>query len=136
MPDESSSKNSPANVRATILVVEDESHTLRLLKMVFLQNGYEVLTAADGEDAIEVFRAHKLRIDVVFLDLGLPKISGENVFLKIKEENPNVCIVIGTGFLEPEVKTEMVRAGVKRFFLKPYMFDEIIEAVEGLIETA
>ena len=44
------------------------------------QHDYEVLTAIDSENAIEAFYAHKLQVDIVFLDLGLPKISGENVF--------------------------------------------------------
>ena len=128
------SSNQRATSRGTILVVEDEQLMLRLLKRTFSQQGYEVLTAADGEEAIEVYRSHKEEIDVVLLDIGLPKISGANVFLKMKEEKPDVRVVIASGYLEPQVKVEMLRAGVKHFFSKPYIFQEIIDAFESLIK--
>ena len=130
----SSSSNQTANRRGTILVVEDEQLVLRLLKRILSQEGYEVLTAADGEEAIEVFRSHKEEIDGVLLDIGLPKLSGVNVFQKMKEDNPDLRVVIASGYLAPEVKTEMVRAGVKHFFSKPYIFQEIIDAFGSLIE--
>ena len=130
----SSSKNQTDNAQGTILVVEDEPLMLRVLKRSFLQQGYQVFTAADGEEAIEVYRAHMREIDGVLLDIGLPKISGVNVFLKIKEDNPDVRVIIASGYLEPQVKAEMIRAGVKHFFLKPYMFQEIIDAFGSLIE--
>ena len=128
------SSNQRATSRGTILVVEDEQLMLRLLKRTFSQQGYAVLTAADGEEAIEVYRSHKEEIDVVLLDIGLPKISGANVFLKMKEEKPDVRVVIASGYLEPQVKVEMLRAGVKHFFSKPYIFQEIIDAFESLIK--
>ena|SRR2546422_8259291 len=128
------SSNQRATSRGTILVVEDEQLMLRLLKRTFSQQGYEVLTAADGEEAIEVYRSHKEEIDVVLLDIGLPKISGANVFLKMKDEKPDVRVVIASGYLEPQVKVEMLRAGVKHFFSKPYIFQEIIDAFESLIK--
>jgi two-component system, cell cycle sensor histidine kinase and response regulator CckA len=123
-----SSKNQSGNRQGTILVVEDEQLMLRLLKRTFLQQGYEVFTASDGEEAIDLYCARKREIDGVLLDIGLPKISGVNVFLKMKEENPDVRVVIASGYLEPNVKTQMVRAGVKHFFSKPYIFQEIIDA--------
>jgi two-component system cell cycle sensor histidine kinase/response regulator CckA len=133
-PEGSSSSNQSANTRGTILVVEDEQLMLRVLKRTFSQQGYEVFTAADGEEAIEVYRSHKKEIDVVLLDIGLPKISGVIVFRKMKEDNPDVRIVIASGYLEPQVKAEMLRAGVKHFFLKPYMFQDIIDTFQTLIE--
>lgn len=114
--------------------MEDEQLMLRVLKRTFSQQGYEVFTAADGEEAIEVYRSHKKEIDVVLLDIGLPKISGVIVFRKMKEDNPDVRIVIASGYLEPQVKAEMLRAGVKHFFLKPYMFQDIIDTFQTLIE--
>jgi len=128
------SKAQPAARRGTILVVEDEELMLRLLKRVLSQQDFEVFTAADGEEAIEIYRAHKQEIDVVLLDLGLPKISGVEVFFKMKEENPNVRVVVASGFLEPEAKAEIARAGVSHFFLKPYIFEELIDALRSMIE--
>ncbi len=83
--------------RGTILIVEDEQVMLRLVEKVLLQHGYQVLVASDGEEAIEVYRRHKLGIDVVLLDVDLPKLTGWDVLLKMKEENPDVRVVIATG---------------------------------------
>jgi two-component system, cell cycle sensor histidine kinase and response regulator CckA len=121
--------------RGTILIVEDEQLMLRLLEKVLSQHGYQVLVTSDGEEAIEVYRRHKLGIDVVLLDVGLPKLTGWNVLLKMKEENPGVRVVIATGFLEPKMKTEMFRAGVKHFVVKPYMLDEVVETLQSLIDA-
>jgi two-component system, cell cycle sensor histidine kinase and response regulator CckA len=68
-----------------------------LLKETLSRQHYRVLTAFDGDEAVKVYKAHKKEIDVILLDLGLPKISGVDVFLKIKEENPNVRVVVMTG---------------------------------------
>jgi two-component system, cell cycle sensor histidine kinase and response regulator CckA len=118
----------------TILIVEDERLMLRLVEKVLLQHGYQVLVASDGEEAIEVYRRHKLEIDVVLLDVDLPKLTGWDVLLKMKEENPDVRVVIATGFLEPKMKTEMFRVTVKHFVDKPYMLDEVVETLQSLID--
>jgi two-component system cell cycle sensor histidine kinase/response regulator CckA len=119
----------------TILIVEDERLMLRLVEKVLLQHGYQVLVASDGEEAIEVYRRHKLEIDVVLLDVDLPKLTGWDVLLKMKEENPDVRVVIATGFLEPKMKTEMFRVTVKHFVDKPYMLDEVVETLQTLIDA-
>ena len=123
------------NGRGTILIVEDEQLMLRLVEKVLLQHGYQVLVASDGEEAIEVYRRHKLEIDVVLLDVGLPKLTGWDVLLKMKEENPDVRVVIATGFLEPKMKTEMSRVTVKHFIDIPYMLDEVVETLQSLIDA-
>jgi CheY-like chemotaxis protein len=121
--------------RGTILIVEDEQVMLRLVEKVLLQHGYQVLVASDGEEAIEVYRRHKLEIDVVLLDVDLPKLTGWDVLLKMKEENPDVRVVIATGFLEPKMKTAMSRVTVKHFVDKPYMLDEVVETLQSLIDA-
>lgn len=82
----------------TIRIVEDEHLMLRLLKKFFTRNGYRVLSASDGEQAVEIYRHQKPRIDVVLLDMRLPKMSGSEVFRHLKEENTAVKVVMATGF--------------------------------------
>jgi two-component system, cell cycle sensor histidine kinase and response regulator CckA len=118
----------------TILVVEDEKHMSHLLEKVLSRHGWQVLVASDGEQAIEAYRSQKLAIDVVLLDVGLPKIPGLQVLSKIKAENPGVRVVIASGYLEPKTKTEMAGAGVKHFVNKPYMLDEVVQTIQSLIE--
>ena len=122
------------NGRGTILVVEDERNMMKLLYKVLEQHGYKILTASDGETAVETYQHSKKAIDVVLLDLGLPKMTGREVLRHIKNENPDAKVVIASGYLEPEVKSEIDRAGVKYFLSKPYRPDEVVQALQSLIE--
>jgi len=136
--DRSPERDSPAtqtnNAPGTFLIVEDEQLVLRLLEKVLLDHGSKVFTAADGEEAIAVYRRHKQEINVVLLDMGLPKIAGWEVLLEMKKENPDVCAVIATGYLKPEAKTKLYRAGVKHFVNKPYMPENVVEILQSLVE--
>ena len=122
------------NGRGTILVVEDERNMMKLLYKVLEQHGYKILTASDGETAVETYQHSKKAIDVVLLDLGLPKMTGREVLRHIKNENPDAKVVIASGYLEPGVKSEIDRAGVKYFLSKPYRPDEVVQALQSLIE--
>jgi DNA-binding response OmpR family regulator len=134
IPEPSLSRNQRANAPRTILVVEDEQLMLHLLEKFLSRQGYQVLVASDGEQAIEAYCHHKTEIDVVLLDVGLPKVKGMDVLLKMKDENPGVRVVIASGYLEPKVKTEMYRAGVNDFVDKPYMLPELLETLRSLTE--
>ena len=123
------------NGHGTILVVEDEQLMLRLLEKFLSQQGYQVLIASDGEEAVEVYHLHRLEIDVVLLDVGLPKLTGWDVLLKMKEDNPDVKVVIATGYLAPKMKTDMLRIAVKHFVDKPYVLDELVETIQSLIDA-
>ena len=122
------------NGNGTILLVEDEKNMLDLLEKNLVRHGYQVLAAADGETALNIYRRSKEAIDVVLLDIGLPKVAGGDVLLKIKNENPDVKVVIASGYLEPKLKSEIDRAGVKHFLSKPYRPDEVVRTLQSLIE--
>jgi CheY-like chemotaxis protein len=121
---------------ATALVVEDEEAVLHLLRNLLAERGYRVLTAVDGEEATARYRRSAEDIDVVLLDLDLPKISGAEVLRKIRAKNPGARVVVTSGYLEPELKAALAREGVSRFIHKPYLPQEIIAALEDLPETA
>lgn len=132
---EKTSSETMAQGHHSILIVEDERLMLRLLEKFFSQHGYHVLVAADGEHAIEVYRCYKHRIDAVLLDVGLPKITGGEVFRRLKEEDTAVKVVIASGHLAANRKTDMAFAGVKRFVNKPYVLDELLEVFQNVIEN-
>jgi signal transduction histidine kinase len=119
--------------KATVLVVEDEPPMVRLLKSVLTRKGYRVLTAMDGMEAIDLYRQHGDDIDVVLMDLGLPKISGWEVIRAMEEQNPGVKIIITTGYLEPEVKPKLVVSQVKAYIHKPYTVEEVLKTLESTL---
>ena len=122
------------NGHGTILLVEDEKNMLDLLEKTLVRHGYQVLAAADGKKALEIYRHYKQNIDIVLLDTGLPKIGGQDVLLKMKNENPDLKVIITSGYLDPKLKSELERAGVKYFLQKPYMPDEVVKTLQSLIE--
>jgi len=120
----------------TALVIEDEEAVLHLLRNILAERGYRVLTAMDGETAVQMYRHHKETIDVVLLDLDLPRISGTEVLRKIRAEDSNARVVVTSGYLEPELKSALIREGVGQFIHKPYMPDEVVAALEDASGSA
>jgi two-component system cell cycle sensor histidine kinase/response regulator CckA len=118
----------------TVLLVEDEKNMLDLLEKILLRHGYQVLAATNGETALDICQRHKETIDAVLLDIGLPKLAGQDVLRKMKQEKPDVKIVIASGYLEPELKSEIDRAGVKNFLQKPYLPNEVIKIFQSVID--
>jgi len=123
-----------ASPQGTVLVVEDDEAMVYLLRKLLPQSGYQILTATDGAQAIDLYLNHKEEIDVVLLDLGLPKVTGLEVIHKLKELKPGVKILVATGYLEPELKSEIFRAGVKDCINKPYLVHDVVERLGSLIE--
>lgn len=120
-------------VQRTVLVVEDEEHTARLLKTVLMRRGSTVLVALDGQAALETFQSRWRDIDAVLLDIGLPKIPGWEVMRRMKEINPAVKIIVASGNIAPELRADMHRVGVSHFVDKPYTFEGVAEKLEDLI---
>jgi two-component system cell cycle sensor histidine kinase/response regulator CckA len=123
-----------SNGKATVLLVEDEEHMLYLLEKILSKHGYKVLKTSDGETAIKNYQRYKETIDIVLLDIGLPKIAGRDVLSEMKQANPNVKICVVSGYLEPELQLEIDRMGVKHFLRKPYTPDEVVTTIQSLIE--
>ena len=121
------------NHSRTILVVEDERLMRRLLERILCKNDTSVLLAADGQEAVDIYRDHEREISVVLLDLGLPKLSGWEVFKNLKQQNPDVCVIVASGYLDPDVKSRMYDAGVQHFIEKPYKLNELLATLHGVI---
>jgi two-component system, cell cycle sensor histidine kinase and response regulator CckA len=121
------------NGQKTLLLVEDEEMMVLLLQKTFAKHGYKVLVALDGEEALDLFHRHKHEIDVVMLDIGLPKTAGWDVILKMKEEDPDVNVVVSSGYIDPEFRSRMHQAGVKDFIDKPYTPAAVVETLEVVL---
>jgi len=119
--------------KGSILLVEDENMLLDLLKMLLEEKGYSVLTARDGREAIEVFKQYKDTISLVFSDLGLPRLGGWEAFLKMRKFNPHLKAILAGGYVEPKIKSEILRAGAIDLIQKPYNPSEILSTVEKII---
>jgi two-component system cell cycle sensor histidine kinase/response regulator CckA len=133
IPERAPAKNE-LECQRTILIVDDEPIMLRVLDQYFSDCGYRVLLAADGRQGMDVYRKHRSQIDVVLLDIDLPIVPGEALFEAMRNDNPAINVVIGTGFVDETKKNEMIAAGVKGFVNKPYVLNELLEICGGLRE--
>ena len=129
----SSRSETSTDEQGTLLIVEDDPLMLRLMEKILSHYRYRVFAAADGEEAIEIYRRRKEEIDVVLLDIGLPRIPGWDVLVKLKAENPHVRVVIASGFLESAMKKTMHSTGVKHFIKKPYLIDDMVKILQSLV---
>ncbi len=124
---------------STVLLVEDEKAMLQLLGNGLSREGYGVLTATDGAGAIDVYQRYRSDIDIILIDLGLPKVSGLDVIKTIRKLNEDVKIIVTTGYLEPELKSKLTTAGVNEYIQKPYIIPHILGRIshhlsaEGLV---
>lgn len=118
----------------TILLVEDEELLRDAAKEILSSSGYTVLTAGDGEEATQIYSQCKTEIALLVSDYGLPKLQGDELFKNVKEMNPNVKAIFASGYLEPHLKSELLKAGVKDFIQKPYVPAEILRKVRETID--
>ena len=121
------------NAPQTILLVEDEE-MLRDLGVTILEGeGYRVLAAKDGMEAVALFETHRDDIGLVVCDLGLPLLGGREAFLKMKESRPGVRAIVASGYLEPAIRSEMLKAGVLDTIQKPYDFNDLLTKIRAAI---
>jgi CheY-like chemotaxis protein len=129
-----STEATPARGSETILVIEDEPMLLDLLQILLSTNGYEVLTAADGEEAMRIYGERHRDIALVLSDMGLPKLGGWEVFQRMRELNPRVRSILASGYLDQHLRSDLLAAGAKDFIQKPYVPDEILRRIREVID--
>lgn len=128
--------NEQQKCNETILVVEDEEMLLELVKNLLQGQGYIVLTAVNGEEALDIYMKHSEEIGLVLTDLGLPKIDGWEAFQRMKEINPGVKVIFASGYIDPTLRANLMGAGAKGLVQKPYMPEEILNRVRELINSS
>ena len=104
----------------TVLLVDDEE-TIRALTRKMLESfGFSTLVAADGCEALERYRKHKDAIDLVLLDLTMPRMNGEETLMELQRLNPRVRVVLSSGYTQSEIASKFDGKGVLGFIQKPY----------------
>ena len=116
----------------TVLVVDDEEPIRRLAKTVIEGAGLTVLTAADGTEALQVFRDHADQIHAVLLDVTMPGMDGAEVFQHINKIHPEVRVVLCSGYNEQEVSGRLGENRPAGFLCKPYRPCELLNVLNTL----
>jgi PAS domain S-box-containing protein len=118
----------------TILVIEDEEALRFLLEAVLVARGYRVITAANGDQGLALYRQHRNEIHVVMTDMGLPKLSGRDLFLKILELDPAAKVIFMSGYVDPTLKSRLYVEGASAFIPKPFQPEDILRTVRDVLD--
>lgn len=111
-----------------ILIVDDAVFMRNTLKMMLERNDFEVVgQAEDGEDAINQFI--KLKPDLVTMDITMPKMSGLEALVKIKQVDPNAKIIMITAMGNEAMVKEAILNGAVNFIVKPFQEDKVVEVL-------
>src|SRR5438445_11585504 len=118
--------------KARVLVVDDEKSMRDLLSITLEKEGYDVLTAAGGEAAIEALRRDAT--DAVITDLRMPKVDGLQVLRAAKEISPDVAVIVITAVASTESAVEAMKLGAYDYITKPFKLDEVNLIVRNALE--
>lgn len=114
----------------TVLVVDDDVALQALFKQFLKKAGFGRLVVGSGSEAISL--AKKQKFDFVFLDLKLPDIPGDEVYMQLKELHPDLPIVVITGYPDSEILSKILATGPVTVIKKPIEFDQLNQAVKQL----
>ncbi len=114
----------------TILVVDDEPAVRQFVEAVLQREGYTVLEASDGAEALNIFRIRQEDIDLVLLDLGMPDLSGYEALAEIQVLDPDARVAIITGLAPDEERLP----GIRGILTKPFGPQETLKMVSDILE--
>ena len=117
----------------TVLVVDDESRMRKLIKDFLAQKGYSILEAVDGEDALKVFTENQNQINLILLDVMMPKLDGWSVLRQIRQTS-KVPIIMLTARGEEQDELFGFELGVDEYIAKPFSPKILVARVEALLK--
>ncbi|MGD8191285.1 sigma 54-interacting transcriptional regulator [Brevibacillus ginsengisoli] len=106
-----------------LLVVDDEENVRRLLAAVLKREGYEVVTAENGQEAVEITK--QISPDLVLMDIRMPKMDGITAFKAMREWKRDITVILMTAFASVETAVEAMKTGAYDYIIKPFDNDEV-----------
>jgi len=117
----------------TILVVDDDPLALNITQRLLHRTGYTVWTASGGEEAINLYKRHAKQINLVLLDVVMPYVNGEEVYRELVRINPDVTILVVSGFT-PKTAERLLTVSGARFLSKPFSRNRLAAEVRELLD--
>jgi len=116
-------------VAGSILVVDDEEIIRDVLTEMLQEMGFRVVAACDGLEGLDLYRRLWDQLDLVILDMVMPKLSGKETFVEMKRINPSIRAILSTGFAEDSVARDALDRGITGFIKKPYRIQDLSEMI-------
>jgi DNA-binding response OmpR family regulator len=124
----------PAGGNETILLVEDWEMVRELGVIILEKFGYTVLSACDGQEALEVYEKEQGNISLVILDIIMPRMDGKECLVELLRINPTVKVIISSGVGYYDLINEVVEIGAKGAVNKPYSMRQILGMVREVLD--
>lgn len=118
----------------TVLLVDDDEMIIDAIQDILKILGYKVLSAGDGKEAIQIYKENKEKIDMVILDMIMPEMSGRDVYDKLKEINPDVKVLLSTGYSLQNHVAEKLEQGCDGFIQKPFSTRELSQKIREILD--
>ena len=122
--------------RELILLVDDELEIAELASTMLTDEGYQVILARDGFEALRIYQQISKQIGLVILDFFLPVMDGDAVFDELRALNPDVAVVLSSGFAEQSKLGNMLAQGLRGFIPKQYTRGKLLEQVRSTLDSA
>jgi CheY-like chemotaxis protein len=126
----------PKGNREYILFIEDEPEVAEVASELLAEEGYRVILARDGFEALKIYAKAGKQIGLVILDFFLPVMDGDAVFDELRAINPKVNVVLSSGFAEQHKIASMLEQGLRGFIPKPYTREKLLEQVRSTLDAA
>ncbi|MCX6049693.1 MAG: PAS domain S-box protein [Chloroflexi bacterium] len=118
----------------TVLVIDDESSVREVVGDILATEGIKVILAVGGRDGLEKFKRHKAEINLVLLDLKMPVMNGEETFLALRAIDPNLKIVLSSGYSEQDVTKRLLQQPLTQFLPKPYSTKALVAIIRDTMQ--
>jgi PAS domain S-box-containing protein len=120
----------------TVLLADDEEGVRKMGKLLLEQLGFGVLTAQDGQEALDVYRRNRNRIRFTFLDLTMPRMDGGETFEAIREIDPEALVILTSGYSETDLTEKFSAQGLFAFLHKPYSLSDLRQCAKSCLAGA
>jgi len=118
----------------TILLVDDDETLLHFGSEVLGRYGYTVITAECGEDAIEIYKVQKDRLDLTILDVGMPGMGGHKCLQKLLKIDPQAKVIIASGYAATGELQKTLESGAAGFIAKPFQIEDVLTKVRKVLD--
>ncbi|HKB07387.1 MAG TPA: response regulator, partial [Candidatus Polarisedimenticolia bacterium] len=119
--------------KARILVIDDEAAIRAMARDILETGGYEVVTAVDGVDALEVYRQEWGRIDLVLLDMVMPRMGGLETFRRLFGMDRTVRVLLCSGFADNEQTQKAIKEGAQGLLQKPFAVSDLLSRIGRIL---